>query len=369
MAAGVAAMRILALQLKRIGDLVLTTPALRALREAWPEAHIGLGVSDGCASLLGGIESIDTGIVFGPGRGWAPWQQVLTGGWDLCLDFTGTDRSTLATVLSRARERLTFAWVRRRRLRSLAFHEFVESSVRERHTADHYLDLASAAITRQGRPVSTAEATPGLRVPPVVQHAAEALLRVNGITRPFALLHPGTARPEKFWLTERWLELATDLRLRHGLDLVLTGGRDPMEVEQLTALEAVRATQARSLSPDRLSIPNEGGVANLSGKTDLLTLAAVVERAAVVVSCDTAMVHLAAAFRRPQVALFGPTNPYHWRPRHAGARVISAAQPEAPLTAFQPRMKGASMDRISTNVVIHATELVLADHSSSSTSS
>ena len=40
---------------------------------------------------------------FGRGRGFAPWQQVLTGGWDVCLDFTGNDRSALATVLSRAR--------------------------------------------------------------------------------------------------------------------------------------------------------------------------------------------------------------------------------------------------------------------------
>jgi ADP-heptose:LPS heptosyltransferase len=113
----------------------------------------------------------------------------------------------------------------------------------------------------------------------------------------------------------------------------------------------------------------EGAVANLAGKTDLLTLAAVVESAALVVSCDTAMVHLAAAFRRPQVALFGPTNPFHWRPRHDAVRVVSAAQPDGPMTNFQPRMKGAPMDRISTNVVIHATEVLLADYSSSSLSS
>lgn len=352
-------MRILALQLKRIGDLVLTTPALHALRTAWPEAHLALGVSESGASLLGAIEPIDAAIVFGRGRGWAPWQQVLSGGWDVCLDFTGTDRSALAAALARAPERLTFAWVRRRRLRSLAYHDFVESSVRERHTCDHYLDLAQAVISRHGK-TPAGEASPELRIPPATQAAAQELLRRHGITRPFALLHPGTARAEKFWLTERWLELATDLRLRHGLDLVLTGGTEPMELAQLSALETVRGTEARSLSPDRLPIRNEGAVANLAGQTDLLMLASLVERAALVVSCDTAMVHLAAAFRRPQVALFGPTNPFHWRPRHERAAVISAAQPDAPVTNFQPRMKGAPMDRISTEVVIRATEVLLA---------
>ncbi|MGB8168916.1 MAG: glycosyltransferase family 9 protein [Chthoniobacteraceae bacterium] len=368
-------MRILALQLKRIGDLVLTTAALRTLRTAWPEAHIGLGVSDGCASLLGAIDLIDSAIVFGRGRGWASWQQVLTGGWDVCLDFTGTDRSAVATFLSRAPDRRTFAWVRRRKLRSLAYHEFVESSVRDRHTTDHYVDLPAALVAsreggldfRSGAPAGRIEHPPygsaELKIPETTRAAVSELLQAKGITRPFALLHPGTARLEKFWLTERWVEFATDLRLRHGLDLVLTGGTDPLELKQLSELEAVRGTHARSLSPDRLPVAAEGAVVNLAGKTDLLTLAALVERAALVVSCDTAVVHLAAAFRRPQVALFGPTNPFHWRPRHDRAVVISASQPERPMTSFQPRMTGAPMDRISTEVVIRATEGLLADQS------
>ena len=374
-------MRILALQLKRIGDLVLTTAALRALRTAWPEAHFGLAVSDGCASLLGAIDLIDTAIVFGRGRGWAPWQQVLTGGWDVCLDFTGTDRSALAAFLSRAPDRRTFAWVRRNKLRSMAYHEFVESSVRERHTVDHYSDLAAALVAGRergpdlrsssldNRIENPAYGSPELSIPAKTRTDTDALLDQHGVRRPFAVLHPGTARPEKFWLTERWVELATDLRLRHGLDLVLTGGRDPLELAQLAALESVGGTKAHSLSPDRLPVAREGAVVNLAGKTDLLTLAALVERAALVVSCDTAMVHLAAAFRRPQVALFGPTNPFHWRPRHEGALVISAAQPDGPLADFQPRMRGAPMDRISTTVVIRATDALLAGNSSSSSSS
>ena len=90
-------LRILALQLKRIGDLVLTAPALAALRRAWPEAHISLGALGGAAELLGAFPSISAGIAFGRGRGWAPWQQVLTGNFDRVYDFTGTDRSALAT--------------------------------------------------------------------------------------------------------------------------------------------------------------------------------------------------------------------------------------------------------------------------------
>jgi ADP-heptose:LPS heptosyltransferase len=102
---------------------------------------------------------------------------------------------------------------------------------------------------------------------------------------------------------------------------------------------------------------------------DLLVLAAVIERARLVISCDTAMVHLAAAFRVPQIALFGPTNPFHWRPMHGRAVVISAAQPGAPMTEFTPRMHGAPMEGISTALVIRATDSLLAETSSSSSSS
>jgi ADP-heptose:LPS heptosyltransferase len=101
-------------------------------------------------------------------------------------------------------------------------------------------------------------------------------------------------------------------------------------------------------------------VVNLAGTKSLLTLAALARDARLVVSCDTGIVHLAAAFETPQVALYGPTNPFHWRPRHPRAIVLSAANPEAPLTTFEPRAKGAPMDLLSTALVIHATDSLLA---------
>jgi ADP-heptose:LPS heptosyltransferase len=92
----------------------------------------------------------------------------------------------------------------------------------------------------------------------------------------------------------------------------------------------------------------------------LISLATLVAGARIVVSCDTGVVHLASAFRVPQIALFGPTNPFHWRPMHERAIVLSAAQPDAPLTDFTPRLKGAPMELISTAAVIRATDSLLA---------
>ena len=61
---------------------------------------------------------------------------------------------------------------------------------------------------------------------------------------------------------------------------------------------------------------------DFSGKTDLLTLAALIARARLLVTVDSAPMHLAAATRTPQVILFGPTNPFHWRPRESPALIL-----------------------------------------------
>jgi ADP-heptose:LPS heptosyltransferase len=327
-------MRILALQLKRIGDLVLTTPALRALLAAWPEAHIGLGVMDGTAELLPAIPWTHSGIVFGKGRGWAPWQQVLTGGWDLCLDFTGNDRSALATAMSRARTRCTFASVQRKWLRARAYNAWCASKVRDVHTAQHYLNLVVKTVPH-GHIVAD-NLQPELSLPSDVP--AE-----NSAGGEYVLLHPGTARPDKYWLPERWGEVATHLRDTHGLRTIFSCGPDEFERAHVRSIPgAVIPGKSEILEPK-----------------DLIALAALAANARLVVSCDTGVVHLAAAFRRPQVVLYGPINPFQWRPLHDRAVVLSAAHPDAPLTRFEPRMKEAPMDRILTALVLRAIDSLL----------
>jgi ADP-heptose:LPS heptosyltransferase len=328
-------MRILALQLKRIGDLVLTTPALRALHAAWPEAHLALGVMDGTAGLLPAIPWVHSGIVFGRGRGWAPWQQVLTGGWDLCLDFTGNDRSALATAMSRAQVRCTFTSIRRKWLRAQAYNVWCPSKVRDVHTARHYLDLV-AETAPNGLPI-TDDLQPHLSLPPETPTESSA-------QSEYALLHPGTARTDKYWLPERWGEVANHLREIHGLKTIFSCGPDEFE-----------RAHVRSIPGAELP-----GKSEIREPQNLIALTALAANARLVVSCDTAIVHLAAAFRVPQVALYGPINPFHWRPLHDRAVILSAAHLEAPLTEFTPRMKEAPMDHISTALVICATDSALA---------
>ena len=85
-------MKILVLQLKRIGDLILTTPALFALRENFPVAHITLAVEDGCRELLPAIDCVNETLVYSrTGKNGRLWRKLVFASFDVCLDFTGNE--------------------------------------------------------------------------------------------------------------------------------------------------------------------------------------------------------------------------------------------------------------------------------------
>ncbi len=100
-------------------------------------------------------------------------------------------------------------------------------------------------------------------------------------------------------------------------------------------------------------------VVDLSGQLDLLTLAALIERARLLLTIDSAPMHLASALGTPQVALFGPTNPFHWRPC-GGTAVILRAGIADPVREFVPKQAPQPMKEISTNQVINAMQSLLS---------
>ncbi|MEI8234523.1 MAG: glycosyltransferase family 9 protein [Verrucomicrobiota bacterium] len=325
-------MNILALKLKRIGDLVLTTPALAVLKEMFPRARLTLCLMENCEGLLPAMPYVDEPLVFRARRLNARLlSRLATGRFDVCLDFTGNDRSAFFTLLSRAPRRITFGWVKRSRHRSLPFNEFVDSSVRENHTVDHHLDLLRPlGIERREAPIR-------LDLPPGAGDTADALLAQAGIRGPFAVVHPGTARAEKYWVPSRWAAVIDHCQGALGLPCVITGSLDGFEQAHMRAIRAEMRTPWR----------------DFSGKLDLLGLAAIIRRAALLLSMDSAPVHLGAAFGTPQIALFGETNPFAWRPRHGRAIVLYAGK-QGPVTQFEPRERPQPLTDLSTETVLRA---------------
>jgi len=336
--------KILLIQLKRLGDLILTVPAVTALRKKFPNAIIHLALSRSGQALAPAIPGIDRFLVLtGNPRDIPDWITLMAAGYDYCLDLTRNDRSAMIAFLSRAHKKITFErTLVKSRWRPFVYDEFVDSSVRYSHTVDHHL----AFLAPLG--IHNASGEIYLELPSQALRKADEILARASISSDFVIFHPGSARIEKFWEAPRWAKVIDYFAGERGLTYVLTSGRTPMELAHTAEIKA------------SLRHP----IIDFSGKTDLLTLAALIHRSRLLVAVDSAPTHLAAALGTPQVALYGPTNPFHWRPRLSPATILQAGA-AAPLTQFSPNQRPVPMDQLSTKHVIDAIESVLSARTAS----
>jgi ADP-heptose:LPS heptosyltransferase len=213
------------------------------------------------------------------------------------------------------------------------------------HTIDYNLALLEPLGVR------AASSAPHLDLPRRAYEKADTLRRDWKIARPYVIFHPGSARPEKLWEPKRLAEVIDHFGQNNDFDLVLTSGPSSDEQAHVTAITK-RARQR---------------IIDLSGNTDLLTLAALIAQAQLLVTVDSAPVHLAAATHTPQVILFGPTNPFHWRPRESPALILQGKS-DAPITDFSPVRPRYLMSEISTQAVINAMDWLLSRRAAAHTS-
>jgi len=339
---------ILLIQLKRIGDLILSAPAIAAIRAQIPDAKITLVLSRETAALLPALPAVDRALIIRRSIGdIRTLSSIAFTRFDYSVDFTRNSRSALLSFLSHAGKRIVSFRVKKRApLRGRAYNEFVHHRMRDMHTIDYNLSLLEPLG------VSPETAPPlSLTLPEEAVREAKNILGHSHIRAPFALVHPGSARVEKFWEPKRWAEVIRHL-VNQQIDVVITGGTSRIEQSHLGEIMGEL--------PPPTADSQTGGVVDLSGKMDLLTLAAIIARARIVLTVDSAPVHLAAALKIPQVALYGPTNPFHWRPRDSVARILQGDS-DAPLQEFVPKQSRLPMKLISTEAVINAMNALLSD--------
>lgn len=327
---------LLCLQLKRIGDTVLTAPALAALRAAYSDARLTVVLHGPSAGVGPALEAVDEVLTYHPGRtNLGLWARVVTGQWTACYDFTGTDRSALMARLSRALRVYGYRkFVEKKAWRTAGYTDLSNASVRDLHTVDFFL-----ALTQQPDRGLT-----GWRVPENVVQGTAAKLGsafATATARGHVVLHPGSARTEKLWPAESWAEVAATLIKQHDLPVVLTGSAEASEQAHLAAFKRALSHHGVASEPPQLF--------DVSGQLSLLEVATLIAQARLVLSVDSAAMHLAAMSQTPQIALFGPTNPFHWRPRHDRARVLQASGD----TLFAPRHQARPMAELSADRVLH----------------
>lgn len=328
--------RILVIQLKRIGDFLLTVPALAVLRQERPLAEIVLLVQENVAGLAQALPMVDRVISYKQGKlNLKAWASMLAGPWAACFDFGGTDRSALLTKLTRAKQRIGYRKFAGLSIRRLAYTKLCKASVRDLHTVDFHL-----ALIREWLPSLSEDIQPiSFVLSAEVKQGLYDKLNSAGLQpeQRYAIIHPGTARTEKFWLNERWAQVAEYIHREMGLQIVLTGSG--------VGLEEVPLAEIKHLC----SIP----FIDLTGKLSLLEMTAVIAGCDFIVGVDSMAMHMAYLLQKPQIALFGPTNPYHWRSKHAKSVVIGGEK-GAVMTDFLPKAKGVKMNKISTEAVIGA---------------
>ncbi len=274
--------RILVVALRRLGDVLLTTPLIRSLKRAWPAAAIDVLVFGGTEGILAGNPDIASLIAMPEHAQAAESVAVLRRLWrryDLALSTQSGDRPTL------------FAWAAGRRSAGFVAGGGVLARIKWL-TLDFPLAVAPGAH-RVHDVLRLAEAI-GITPFPDVVPPREALRAGIAPDRPYAVIHAAPKFRYKRWTVEGWQVLAAALDAR-GLSVLATGGEGDRGY-----LDEVWAGQSE--------------VRRLDGTLSWPELTGLIAGARLYVGPDTSVTHLAAATGTPVIALYGPTDPRLWGP-------------------------------------------------------
>jgi lipopolysaccharide heptosyltransferase II len=301
-------MRILAVRLRQIGDVVFTTPALGALRSHYQDAFISYLVEPAAAPVVQGHPAIDELIVAPRGRGlaglraeWALVRALRSRRFDLALDFHGGPRASLLTWLSGAPRRVGYevagrAWMYTTRVPRAR-------DLRPRHSVQNQWDL----LTALGIPPPDPARHPvTMATSPDTAHVVHARLAAAGVDPAARLIvmHVSAGNPFRRWPIPAFAAVAARLAADDGACRVLvTSGPSERDAAE-RVIEAARAQLA----------PDQAARVLACGEFSLAELRALVDRAALFIGGDSGPMHIAATSRVPVVGLYGPTLPVRSRP-------------------------------------------------------
>ena len=301
--------RILVVKLATLGDLLTITPALRALRESFPGAHIGVLTTPGHAVTLRGLDSYDEIIAFDKYAFDRPIDALVhlpnatrfatdlrRGGWDTLVllhhltTAFGIAKYAALTLLSGSPERIGLnngrGWFLTR--------SAVDYGFGVKHEVDYWLDVVAVLGARH-----PGSARLELCVMPDDDAWAETRVPPRAV-----LLVPGSGAYSvaRRWSPERFAEVGRALLHRYHLTPLVLGGLSPDE-GVLAAEVAAQIGPAASVAP---AAPSPQA------------LGALVRRCELVVANDGGVIHVATAVGTPVVAVFGPSNDRAWGPYPVG---------------------------------------------------
>ncbi|OGP92904.1 MAG: lipopolysaccharide heptosyltransferase II [Deltaproteobacteria bacterium RBG_16_48_10] len=285
--------RILVRAVNWVGDTVLTYPAVQRLKTRFPRSHLAILVRDNLVDLWKTFPYVDEVIPFQPRGGWrSPWEDLRLGSslrkrkFDLAVVFPRSFRSAYQVYLARVPIRLGYQ--DKGRFLFLTHGIPRTEEIHHVHRVHYYQKLID--------PFGKGE---GLNSPKIFLRNGDrnwADEKLNGLNlldgRPLIGMNPGaTYGLAKCWFPDRFGQLGKRLAQKWKASILLFG-----------------KAEEKSITQEILQHLGEGGV-DLTGKTNLLQLAAILGRCQLLVTNDTGTMHVATAVGTPVLAIFGPTDP------------------------------------------------------------
>ena len=313
--------------------MVLTTPVVRAIRHARPDAHLAYLVEPQAAPVVAGNPCLDEVIVAPLRRGTARLREdaalalrLRRARYDAVIDFHGGPRSSLLALATGAPERIGYtvagrSWMYTTRVPRPRGH-------RPRHSVENQWDLARALLPALGRPTPEAD-------PVEMAGSADAAARAEARLRALAIgpsdelivVHVGAGNEFRRWPEASFAEVAASLAAaRPNRRIILTTG--PAQARQA---EGVRRLALERGAP--------AGSISVACDLDLGELRALVARARLFLGGDSGPAHVAATTAAPMVVIYGPTTPVVWGPwRRASAATETVDAGELPCRPCDQRV-------------------------------
>jgi len=291
--------KILVIATRRIGDVLLTTPLIRSLKQAHPDSKIDVVVYRKTASILSGNSDCDQLLEVEESASFsATWcfLKSIYRKYDIAISTQGGDRA-FVMLLAASRKRygligdpLKKSWWKRLSSKFLLLDNL------NTHTVTQNLKLLELLGIRAISDV----------IPP---RAPTSKINID-LSRPYVVLHPFPMFRYKEWLLDNWIKLSRYL-ISKGYLILLSGGPSQAEVNLCNDLKRQISEEANDVQV-------------LAGQIDFDELSIILEKAAFYVGPDTVVTHLAAAVGCKTVALFGPSNPVKWGPWPAKQELVKS---------------------------------------------
>ncbi len=300
---------VLVVRFSAIGDILLTTPLLRAIRTRYPGSRIAVLTKEEFVPLLSHNPNVSEVLGVGPDESVVSIARRIRGvHYSHLLDLHGSLRSHALRRLAPGPWR---SYPKHRIERTALITIKRDIYADHRPVAERYFQAARGlAVDPDGGPPDFYLAEEA------DEKAADVLAAMSiGRDRPIVAIAPGAAHATKRWPAEYWVDLARRITST-GADVAVLGGTDDTELGRRIA-EAAGAN-----------------VASIAGTLGLQETGAVIRRAEALISGDTGVMHMATGVGTPVVALFGPTTrPFGFFPYRSNASVVELDLPCRPCSA------------------------------------